>query len=384
MRVLCITSSFPSQLNTIAGNFVETQVKSLRKKGVTVDVIAANMFSFTQAANWIWNKLSIFFNPQQENYSAFSIINLWPFNSAFHRVWFRKTIANAVEKYLATNGAPDLIHAHFSLWAGFAISQDRHSASIPLVLTEHSSDFYENRISARNLQNAAMAFKKANSIIVPSNFLKETLVNLFPLAESKISIIPNIVEDLYFNKYNYTLKENIILSIGRLVPSKGFDTLISAFNILSCKNEFKLVIVGDGEQLSNLRQLVKELNLGGKVIFTGTLSRTSVCDWIKRSKIVVSSSHFETFGLTIAEALSTGTPVLVTDVGAPAGFVLPFTGEICRVGDVNHTQEKLTQMLEQYSGYDMDTIREYAKSQFSEDSVCNQLTALYSKVMIRN
>ena len=57
MRVLLITSSFPTTFDPIAGNFVESQIEGLRKRGVQVDVVALNIFSFRKVVKWMLFRL---------------------------------------------------------------------------------------------------------------------------------------------------------------------------------------------------------------------------------------------------------------------------------------------------------------------------------------
>lgn len=375
-----ITSSYPTALNSIAGNFVEAQAEGLRRNGLKVDVIALNMWSLRDVFKWISFKLKYLNSEHPGCFYSDSIVNLIPFGSWFHEFWFRKQIRNAVGKYFKEHGKPDVVHAHFNLWAGYAAAQCRELSSVPLVITEHSSVYFENIVDKREHEATKLALKRADKVIVLSKFLKNSLCSRFSFAESKMVMIPNFAGDLFFRNDSKQVRENLIISIGRLVPAKGFETLIRAFVKFKNSSNFKLVIVGDGEEMQSLRQLVKELSVVDRVQFAGTLTKLKIKEYLLQAKLLISCSHFETFGVSIVEALATGTPVLVTNVGAPSGFVVPEVGEICKVGDVDDTCRKLELMTENYGNYNHEKIREYALKSFGEDSVLEQIVDVYNTV----
>ncbi|MBL0343204.1 MAG: glycosyltransferase [Bacteroidetes bacterium] len=379
MRILCVTSAYPTSVNTIAGNFVKAHVTALRNEGYTVDVIATNLFSVRDLFKWLKFKL----NPDAEAdcYFLASAINWWPFGPWFHQFWFTKTIGKAIKNYLKEKGNPDIIHAHFILWAGYASTKSAALKTIPLVVTEHSSLYFENKVTLVEMIVAGETLKQAAAVICPSEFLKNSITKNISGYESKMKLIPNIAENLFFEKYDFSLKENIIISVGRMVKTKGFDTLIDAFSKLNHAAEYKLVLVGDGVELDPLKLQVKSLGLLDRVIFTGTIDKKELVQWIRKSKIFVSCSHFETFGVAIAESMAAGTPVLVTNVGAPSGFVIPGTGEICLVGDVSDTVSKLDSMIYNYKKFDLNQIRAYALRSFNESAVAVQTGALYQKIL---
>ena len=382
MRVLCITSSYPTALNTIAGNFVQAQIRCLQKYGVEIDVIATNMFSLKDVSKWIRYKLS-----GGDHHNCFysgSMVNVLPFGPWFHKFWFKNTINSAIDNYIAAKGKPDLIHAHFNIWAGYATSQWKGIDAIPLVVTEHSSIYFEEIVTPLEITCTQESMTKARAVICLSEFLKLSLLKYFKASESKMTIIPNLVEETFFEKYDFNRKENMFVSIGRLVKPKGFETLLKAFALLSTNTDFKLVIVGDGEEMNNLKQLSEGLGISERVKFTGTLSKKSILELIRVSKILISCSHFETFGLSIAEALATGTPVLVTNVGAPSGFVRQSEGQICKVCDVDDTNRKLRFMIDNYSSYNHSAVREYALQSFGENAIAEKIISVYQNITRSN
>lgn len=104
-----------------------------------------------------------------------------------------------------------------------------------------------------------------------------------------------------------------ILAVGRVEEVKQFDLLIEAYsNSILVDRNIKLVIVGDGSQLSKCKEKVKQLNLEDKVIFEG-FSKNPY-KYMKQAKFFVLSSKYEGFGLVLVESLACRTPVISFDL----------------------------------------------------------------------
>lgn len=118
----------------------------------------------------------------------------------------------------------------------------------------------------------------------------------------------------------------MIGGVGRIVPGKGFDVLIRAFEQARLADA-KLVIVGDGRELARLRRLA-----GPNVRFTGYRPDAKVC--FQAFDLFVSPSRREPFGRVIIEALDAGTPVVATDVAGPRDIARHFPLELVAPDDV--------------------------------------------------
>ena len=110
--------------------------------------------------------------------------------------------------------------------------------------------------------------------------------------------------------------EKIILFMGRLVYEKGIQTLISAMpKILANYHDSKLLIAGKGGMIDELKNQVNSLGLGNKVYFTGYLGSKDVQKMYKCADVAVFPSTYEPFGIVALEAMLSGTPVVVSDIG---------------------------------------------------------------------
>ena len=107
----------------------------------------------------------------------------------------------------------------------------------------------------------------------------------------------------------------VLVAAGRLVAQKDYPTLLRAFARLRAARACRLMILGDGPLLGELRALAEALGVEDDVLFAGFMANPHPC--IKRAAVLVLASRYEGFGNVLVEALAAGTPVVSTD--CPAG-----------------------------------------------------------------
>lgn len=155
------------------------------------------------------------------------------------------------------------------------------------------------------------AFKNIDYFFVLTNFQKDKVKSL-GVSESKIILKPNSLQmrfDIETQKHNYVY-------VGRLEESKGILGLLEIWDQLDEK--YILTIVGGGDIEAQLRQRYTKSN----IIFKGKRSREETITIISHSKYLLQPSLlYETFGLTIVEAMSVGVPVIGYDIGTRGDFI---------------------------------------------------------------
>jgi len=152
-----------------------------------------------------------------------------------------------------------------------------------------------------------------------------------------------------------------ILFVGRLVKIKGLDRLLTAFaNAVKAHPETTLIIVGEGDQLSLLIALARELGIEDKVLFTGRFEGTDLLAWYNIGQLFVLPSHSEAFGAVVNEALLAGQRVLCSSYAGASEIVDPLkNGGIFNPFDLDELTAMIKSELGNLSGIEYSsTIRD--------------------------
>ncbi|MCK0147055.1 glycosyltransferase [Arenibacter sp. F26102] len=163
-----------------------------------------------------------------------------------------------------------------------------------------------------------MAYKKVDLLICQTQLMKNQLIDGFAGIDriTNLKVIPNpidfpLIKERENNPINETLPNNYIISAGRLIPEKGYDILITSFAEL--KHNFpqlKLIILGDGYLISELKNLVAKLALEKDVLFNGFVN--NVYPYFKNASVCIVSSRMEGFPNVLLQMMSQNSRVVST------------------------------------------------------------------------
>jgi glycosyltransferase involved in cell wall biosynthesis len=152
---------------------------------------------------------------------------------------------------------------------------------------------------------------RADAIITPSFYLKK-IVSRWVKNTGKIHVIYNGIELDKSENYNIDQnKDKIILSVGRMVPWKGFDVLVE---LMSDLPDWKLVIIGEGPIKNKLEELIEKMKLSKSVELINSLSRKELLEYLTKAKIFILNTSFESFSFQVVEAMNAGVPVITTNI----------------------------------------------------------------------
>ncbi|PIT89215.1 MAG: hypothetical protein COU27_01520, partial [Candidatus Levybacteria bacterium CG10_big_fil_rev_8_21_14_0_10_36_7] len=166
-----------------------------------------------------------------------------------------------------------------------------------------------------------MVVDRAENIIVPSEYLKRIVSN-WGISGGRINVIHTVAEEIPFQGRKDGLRKmvkfngRIVISAGRLVPWKGFDTLIEIVpKLVKRYPSFKLIISGDGPDFYRLDSMVSQKKLDQYVSLTGSLDRDVLFKYIRMSDVFVLNTNYEGFSHQLLEVMGIGTPIVTTNVG---------------------------------------------------------------------
>lgn len=184
--------------------------------------------------------------------------------------------------------------------------------SIPVIISERNDPRRHAMGLAWNTLRSLL-YRRADALVVQSSALRDWAREV--AVDARVDIIPNPINP----EFNGSTKEarrrgsgHTIVAMGRLVRQKGFDLLIEAFARCAGQHpEWSLVILGEGEERSNLESLISAMGLQDRVRLAGKVPQPSHI--LGQADLFVLSSRFEGFPNALMEAMACKLAVISTD-----------------------------------------------------------------------
>jgi glycosyltransferase involved in cell wall biosynthesis len=290
-----ITFVMPSASNTVGSNFVKV-IKAGNQKIIK---IAASIQPYV-ASLASPSKVSV--TGRKGNvYDANFFANVQKYNELAFQA--------------ASQEGGDVIHCHD--WMTFPVGvRMKNEHNKPLVVTVHSTEF--DRTGNLNPNSWIthiewLGMYHADKIITVSNYMKNQIVEKFNVPGDKIEVIYNAVRSEDFNhaRIKSNIGDKIVLFLGRITLQKGPDYFLEAARlVLEKEKNVKFVVVGKGDMLHRMIERAVELGISNNVFFTGY--QPSIQEFYSMADVYVMPSVSEPFGITALEAISCGTPLIIS------------------------------------------------------------------------
>lgn len=233
--------------------------------------------------------------------------------------------AESVVRRLHAEQPFDLIDAHYLYPDCYAALQLGRALNLPVVMTARGSDVnaFTRLTYIRPLIHAALT--EAAGIISVSSGLKQGMTAL-GIPEDKIAVIRNGIDRSIFylrdqaaarHRLGLDPQRKIIVTVGRLIPRKGFDRLIESMAVLAKRPDDKgalLYIIGDGPDQTDLAALIASHNLQDRVFLPGAQLHTELPEWYAAADLFCFLTRSEGCPNVVIEALACGLPVVATDI----------------------------------------------------------------------
>jgi glycosyltransferase involved in cell wall biosynthesis len=142
-------------------------------------------------------------------------------------------------------------------------------------------------------------------------------------------------------------KKTVLVAAGRLSGQKGFNYLLEALRgVKKKRSDFKLLLVGGGEDREKLEQQSKELGLTNEVVFLGKIPHHLLPKYYNLGDVFVLPSLFEGFGIVFLEAMACELPIISTTAGAIPEVVVENTGILVRPKNTAELQNAILRLME--------------------------------------
>ncbi|MDQ3987207.1 MAG: glycosyltransferase, partial [Actinomycetota bacterium] len=175
-----------------------------------------------------------------------------------------------------------------------------------------------------------------------------------------------------------------VLFLSRIDPKKGLDVLLEAYEAIALQGSADLVIAGDGDPryLEKLRRLADNLGLTDRIHWVGFVNGSAKSTLLAKAEMLVLPSRSENFGIAVAEALASGTPVVVSDRVALAEEIERAGAGLVTTLEANEVAEAMGELLaSQEKRQQMSGAARRLSARFAPDRVAAEVKRLYESIL---
>ncbi|MFE7062399.1 N-acetyl-alpha-D-glucosaminyl L-malate synthase BshA [Sutcliffiella sp. NPDC057660] len=286
----------------------------------------------------------------------------------------------------------DLLHVHYAIPHAVCayLAKKMTGDELKIVTTLHGTDItvlgYDPSL------NDMIRFGIEGSDVVTAvseSLVQQTYELLQP--QKAIQTVYNFIDErVYYKKDKSDLKEQygilpeekVVIHVSNFRKVKRVEDVIQSFYRIQKKVASKLLLVGDGPEISVVCKLVSELGITDKVLFLG--KQENVEDLLSISDLKLLLSEKESFGLVLLEAMACGVPSVGTNIGGiPEVIEHGVTGFLSEVGEVENIAEQAISILidpDLHKRFSENSIQR-VKDRFSSRYIVEQYEDLYLKLI---
>lgn len=240
--------------------------------------------------------------------------------------------------WLAVLYRPDVVEAHYLHPTGMIGAVAAVLGRARLVIHAHGSDVFDAPPSSRGER---WAVRRAEEIHANSHATAEAVQARHPGATVE-TIAPGV--DLTAFPASLEPRPAAVGFVGTLALYKGIDVFIESLALLT--GAWRAEIAGDGPHARDVHTMIRRLSLDERVTVRGYIERDELSSFYRSLAVLVVPSRREAFGQVAVEALASGTPVVVTDVGGLAGIPTPDCGSVVPTEAPRATAQAIGSWLE--------------------------------------
>jgi glycosyltransferase involved in cell wall biosynthesis len=356
MRVLFVTTSWPTEESPVEGVFVQEHARAAAE---VADVRVLHLHRAPGELRRVGDdppawRLGYRRLPRPFSYASFL---LGPLRAM--RGW-----------------SPDVLHTHSFLATLAALPLLR-----PIVYSEHWTVFLPEspyELSAPMRRAAAFALKRADLVLPVSADLRDELAALAPSA--RMRVVPNVVDERVFHPGDGTAEPQRLLTAGLLDDGrKGLDIVLEA--LAQAPDTPGLDIAGDGAKRAEYEGLAVRLRLDDVVTFHGLLTKPELAERMRSARLFVLGSRYENNPCVVLEALASGLPVVATRVGGVPELLDETNGVLVEPGEPKRLARGIAEALER--SFDRHEIARRARARYGRDHIAAQLAEVYEECTSR-
>lgn len=288
----------------------------------------------------------------------------------------------------------DLLHVHYAIPHAISaiLAKQMVNNDLKIVTTLHGTDITVLGYDQSLTDLIRFGIESSDKVTAVSNALVDQTYELIQ-PKKPIETVYNFIDDRVYNKKDAThLKreygihedEKVIIHVSNFRKVKRAQDVVYSFQLMQRKINAKLLLVGDGPEMTFVSKLVRELGLADKVLFLG--KQDNLEELYSLSDLMLLLSEKESFGLVLLEAMACGVPCIGTNTGGiPEVIIEGETGYVCEVGDIEQISYRAIQLLsnEELHKKMSDHAIYTARHAFHSDIIVSQYESIYYDLITR-
>ncbi|WP_368504480.1 N-acetyl-alpha-D-glucosaminyl L-malate synthase BshA [Alkalihalophilus sp. As8PL] len=286
----------------------------------------------------------------------------------------------------------DLLHVHYAVPHAICAILAKQMSDHPfkIVTTLHGTDITVLGYDPSLRELIRFAMEQSDRVTAVSNDLAKQTHELVH-TKKPIDTVYNFIDERIYKKsevsglrkhYGIDEDEKVLIHISNFRGVKRVCDIVKSFALIQKEVNSKLVLIGNGPELTVVRELVKEYQIEDCVLFLG--NQKHIAELLSMSDLKLLLSEKESFGLVALEAMACGVPVIGTNIGGiPEVITHGVNGYLCEVGDIECVANYAIKLLkdDQLHAQFASSAEQSVQTTFYSHSIVEQYEAIYRDVI---
>ncbi|MRX70973.1 N-acetyl-alpha-D-glucosaminyl L-malate synthase BshA [Bacillus lacus] len=286
----------------------------------------------------------------------------------------------------------DILHVHYAIPHAVCafLAKQMVGDHLKIVTTLHGTDITVLGHDQSMSELIKFGIESSDTVTAVSNALVQETYDLLRPSK-KIETVYNFIDErVYYKREDSGLKkelgiadhEKVLIHVSNFRQVKRVSDVVNCFHLIQKNVDSKLILVGDGPEMTAVCKLVSDLQLKEAVLFLG--KQENLAELYSISDLMLLLSQKESFGLVLLEAMACGVPCIGTDIGGiPEVIKDGVTGYICEVGSIEEIVSKSLSLLENPEKHETFSERAISEgtARFHSSEIVKQYEDIYRSVL---
>lgn len=381
MKVLFISAWYPNRQDPLLGLFVQkhAQAVALFANVAVLYVVADSTCNEMEAIQTTENNILTIriYYPKRNN----DLINRLFTFKAYLFAYFK-----GFRLLHKTWGKPDIIQANVFTRTACIANIYKLIFKTPYTVIEHWTRYFRTNTFENNLHKYLTGVVATNaSALMPVTRNLQTGMIKHGIYNKNYHVINNVVSSDFFQNQIYQQSQvKTIINVSSFDDKqKNISGIIKVARELSTyRQDFRIILIGDGNDFIKIKNLATELQLLNNVVFfAGMLKGDELIKAYQSCNFSLLFSNYENIPVVISESLCCGKPVVSTNVGGISEHINETNGILIPAGDEKALTESLNYMLDHFQEYDSALIQLQSRNKYSMQSVGANLYSIYQQIL---